>query len=157
MEQLQSTIGSVAREMLKNFTKRDNRNGRQVWDLREYVDWQQHIVMEAYGGRELCPEAYGAVFRILLEIYLARQREEAEEFLREIEPYDNVSELTTWLDSSSENIKYVNRALAENYSTNGITVLGRAHQLYLQDIGRKLIDAIERHIHQPDFQLNSSM
>ncbi len=157
MEQLQSTIGSIAREMLRNFTKKEHSSGRQIWDLREYVDWQHHVVMEAYGDRELCPEAYASVFRVLLEIYVAEYREEAEDFLRDIEPYDTLSELTSWLDSSPENIKYVNRALQENYSTNAMNILARAHQLFLLEVGKNLIQAIERHIQRPVFQPNSMM
>ncbi len=156
MEHLNNTIGSISKEILKNFTKKEGSNGKQIWDLRKDIDWQQHIVMESYGNRTLCPEAYASIFRILLEIYIAESRIEAEEFLQNIEPYDTIPELTTWLDSSPDNIEYLNKALLENDRTNGLEILERAHQLYLKDIGLNLISSIYKHIEQPILQFTAT-
>jgi len=156
MEHLNNTIGSISKEILKNFTKKEGSTGKQIWDLRKDIDWQQHIVMESYGNRTLCPEAYASVFRILLEIYIAESRDEAEEFLQNIEPYDTIPELTAWLDSSPQNIEYLNKALSTDEHTNGLEILECAHRLFLQEIGLSLISSIYRHIEQPVLQFNAT-
>ena len=148
MEHVQVTIGSISREMLKNFSRRQRSNGRQCWDLREDITWQHRIVMAAYNDRILTSEVYSNIFRILMEIYVAENPEQAIEFLQEVEPYDTVSQLTGWLDASPENIKYVNLALQEDSMASGMTILSRAHKLYLKEVGLNLISAIDSHINQ---------
>lgn len=148
MEQFHSTIGSVAREMLQNFTRKDRKNGAPLWDLRENVAWQHRLIMEACGERQLGPEAYSAVFKILLEIYLADNREQAEDFLYDIEPCQDTAELTAWLHASEKHVEYLNRALRGQKSTDARKILAEAHKLYLQDLGVRLIEAIDSYILQ---------
>lgn len=148
MEQFHSTIGSVAREMLNNFTRKDRNDGMPFWDLRENVEWQHRLVVDACGERVLGPEAYSAVFKILLEIYLAENKEQAEDFLYDIDPGSNVSELTAWLHASDKHVDYLNRVLRRGKPADARNLLAEAHKLYLQDLGVRLIEAIDGYILQ---------
>ncbi len=148
MEQYHSTIGSVAREMLQNFTRKETGNGAPFWDLRENVAWQHQLVMDACGERVAGPAVYSAVFKILLEIYLAENKEQAEDFLYEIDPCTEVSELTAWLHISDRNMDYLNRVLYHGKPADARNMLAEAHKLYLQDIGARLIEAIDGYILQ---------
>lgn len=143
MEQLYSSIGSLARQMLGNFTRRTRRDGTPYWDLREDVDWQHQVVMEAWGNRMLCAEAYNTAFKLLLEIYIASNEEEAEEFLYEIEPYSEVRDLTGWLNSAPEHVEYLTEVLQADPPRDGREALARAHWLFLQDAGERLLKAIK--------------
>ena len=140
------TLGSLCRVMLQNYTRHTRQDGRKYWDLREAVDWQHQLVMDAYGERMLCPEAYASVFRILMEIYIAENRAQAEEFLDDIEPYAAAEELSGWLQSSTQNFDYLTRALRERHYRDGAEALARAHQLFLIEIGQNLIEALSRMI-----------
>lgn len=148
MEQYHSTIGSVAREMLQNFTRKETGNGAPFWDLRENVAWQHQLVTDACGERVAGPAEYSAVFKILLEIYLAENKEQAEDFLYEIDPCTEVSELTAWLHASNRNMDYLNRVLYHGKPADARHMLAEAHKLYLQDIGARLIEAIDGYILQ---------
>lgn len=148
MEQYHSTIGSVAREMLQNFTRKETGNGAPFWDLRENVAWQRQLVMDACGERAAGPAVYSAVFKILLEIYLADNKEQAEDFLYEIDPCTEVSELTAWLHTSDRNMDYINRVLYCGKPADARNMLAEAHKLYLQDMGARLIEAIDGYILQ---------
>lgn len=138
------TLGSICRVMLQNYTRHTRQDGRKYWDLREDVDWQHQLVMDACGDRMLSPEAYAGVFRILMEIYIAENRAQAEEFLGDIEPYAGIEDLTGWLHSSAQNLDYLTRALREGYCRDGAEALARAHQLFLIEIGHNLIEALSR-------------
>lgn len=140
------TLGSICRVMLQNYTRHTRQDGRKYWDLREDVDWQHQLVMDAYGDRMLCPEAYASVFRVLMEIYIAENRVQAEEFLDDIEPYAGGDDLTGWLHSSEHNLDYLTRALRERPYRDGAEALSRAHQLFLIEIGQNLIEALSRMI-----------
>ncbi len=146
MEQNHLTVGSISREMLKNFTRKHRSNGRQYWDLREDVDWQHRIVLTANNNRMLSGEVYSNIFRLLMEIYIAENTEQALEFLQNIEPYDTVSHLTGWLDASPENLKYLNQSLDDDFSNNGMKLLAKAHQMYLLELGQNLVHAIDDYI-----------
>jgi len=146
MEQLQSTIGGVARQMLNNFTREEERDGLQFWKLRENVEWPRHLVMAACGDRLDHPQAHEAVFKVLIEISLAENREQAEEFLNDIEPYHNLAELTAWLNGSQKNVEYVTAVLQRGNPSNGMEVLAKAHKLYLQDVGQQIIDALQGYV-----------
>ncbi len=140
------TIGSISREILDNFTKKTLKDGSQFWDFREDIEWQHHIVMDAYGHRMLCPEAYNTIFKILMEVYIADNSEQAEDFLVDIEPHATTSQLTGWLHSASENVEYLSRAMAVVTSNDGTEALAMAHKLFLQEVGASLIQAIKRYI-----------
>ncbi|MCB0263508.1 MAG: hypothetical protein R3C41_01690 [Calditrichia bacterium] len=146
MEQNHLTVGSISREMLKNFTRKHRSNGRQYWDLRDDIDWQHRIVLTANNNRILSAEVYSNIFRLLMEIYIAENIDQALEFLQNIEPYDTVSHLTGWLDASPENLKYLNLSLDDDFSNNGMTLLAKAHQMYLLDLGQNLVHAIDNYI-----------
>lgn len=146
MEQLHSTIGSVARRMLDDFTRYEEQDGSQYWKLREEGEWQHHILMDACEGRIDYPQAYDAVFKVLVEIYLAENREQAEEFLYDIEPYDNLTDLNAWLGASHKNVEYVTAILQRGNPSSGLEVLAKAHKLYLQEVGRRIIDALEEYV-----------
>lgn len=148
MEQFHSTIGSIAREMLQNFTRKDQKDGAPLWDLREHATWQHRLIMEACGEGLLRPETYSAVFKILLEIYLADNKEQAEDFLYDIEPCQDTKELTAWLHASEKHLEYLNRALRSQKSTDAHKILAEAYKLYLQDLGTRLIEAIDGYILQ---------
>lgn len=138
------SLGSICRVMLQNYTRHTRQDGRKYWDLREDVDWQHQLVMDAYGERMLCPEAYASVFKVLMEIYIAENRAQAEEFLGDIEPYAGIDDLTGWLYSSASNLDYLTRALRERHYRDGAEALARAHQLFLIEIGQNLIEALSR-------------
>jgi hypothetical protein len=146
MQQLQETIGGVARQMLDNFTKEEERDGLQFWKLREDVEWTHHLVMTACGDKMSSPQAHEAVFKVLIEISLAENREQAEEFLNDIEPYQNLAELTAWLNGSQQNVEFVTAVLQRGNPSSGMEVLAKAHKLYLQDIGRQIIDALQGYV-----------
>lgn len=142
-QQLSNNIGIVAREFLKNFTKKTRTDGSQFWDLARDIDWQHNLVMEAYGERMLCPEAYCSVFKILVEVFVASNREEAEEFLLDIEPYANISDLTGWLNSDSANIDYLTKVINHHNPADGVSALSIAHRSFLMDVGQKLINGLQ--------------
>ncbi len=144
MQHTNSLISIVSRQMLKNFTKKRN-NGSQYWDLKQDIDWQHNIVMDVYQDRNPSPEVYNAVFKVLLEIYVSENEEQAEEFLYDIEPYTEVSDLTRWLHSSPQNVQYLTIVVQSYQPQNGIQALAKAHQLYLQDVGQHVIEAIKEH------------
>lgn len=146
MQQLQSTIGGVARQMLDNFTREEKRDGLLFWKLREDTEWTHHLVMAACGDKMNSPQAHEAVFKVLIEISLAENREQAEEFLNDIEPYQTIAELTAWLDSSQKNVEFVTVVLQRGNPSSGMEVLAKAHKLYLQDIGRQIIDALQGYV-----------
>ncbi len=155
MEQVQANIGSISRKVLENYTKKDHKDGTQFWDLREDVEWQHHLVMEAYKDRMLCPEAYNTVFKILMEIFIAENEEQAEDFLYDIEPHQDINELTSWLHSSPQNIEYLTAALRENGVSDGVKILAKAHKLFMQEIGNNLIQAISEYLAKNTYLENS--
>lgn len=147
MQQLQlSNIGSISRRFLQNFTKKTHSNGGTFWDLRENIEWQHQLVMEACNNQMLSPEVYSAVFKILIEIYVADNREQAEEFLYDIEPYGELSDLTAWLAAAPENVTYLSTVMREGNAQDAEAALAKAHKRYLVDIGTNLIDALEQYI-----------
>jgi hypothetical protein len=155
MEQTRITIGSISRQILENYTKKDYKDGAQFWDLRDDVEWQHNLVIEAYKDRMLCPEAYNTVFKILIEIFVAENEDEAEDFLDEIEPYEDINDLTSWLHSSTQNIEYLTTALHENGVSDGVKILAKAHKLFLKDIGTNLIRAISEFLAKDAYFENS--
>jgi len=148
MEQVYPTIGSISRQMLSNFTVRERGDGERFWDLREDIDWQHSIVMDAYGRRMLSPEAYATVVKLLVEIYVASNSEEAQEFLNDIEPYRETEELTGWLHASDSNIDYLTRILQHRTYADAEEALADAHKLFLQEVGKSLIASIEEHVNE---------
>lgn len=152
MEQVQVNIGTISRRFLENFTRKDLKDGTKIWDLKEDVEWQHNLVIEAYEDRMLCPEAYNTVFKILMEIFVAENDEQAEDFLYDIEPYNDINDLTSWLHSSTRNIEFLTAALRENGVTDGEKVLEKAHTLFLQEIGFNLIEAIKAYLAKGAYQ-----
>ena len=148
-QQVFTNIGTIAKEFLKNFTRRTRNDGSQFWDLSQDVEWQHNLVMEAYGDRMLCPEAYTTVCKILVEVFVASTPEEAEEFLLDIEPYVNISDLTEWLHSDSANIEYLSEALTSVQPADGVTALSIAHRQFLQDVGFRLLKGLQSRISEP--------
>lgn len=148
MEQLQVTIGSVARQILDSFTRNENPDGSYTWHLREDIERQEYLAKEVLGNVGVQPETQNAVFKVLLEIYLAENTEQAEEFLGDIDPYDNIADLTTWLNASDTHVQYVTKALRKGNVNDGTQVLAKAHKLYLHDIGSKVIEAIQKRVLQ---------
>jgi hypothetical protein len=146
MEQVQVTIGNVARQILGSFTMDENPGSLRSWHLREDMGRQERLVKEVLGSVGVYPETQKAVFKVLLEIYLAENKEQAEEFLDDIEPYDNIADLTAWLNDSESHIRYVTEALQEGNSNEGVQVLAKAHKFYLHHIGRKVIEAIHKRV-----------
>ncbi|MEL6821761.1 MAG: hypothetical protein AAFP70_08380 [Calditrichota bacterium] len=146
MDQVFPTIGSISRQMLSNFTVRERGDGERFWDLREDVDWQHSIVMDAYGRRILSADAYATVVKLLVEIYIASNSEEALEFLNDIEPYREIEELTGWLHAADSNLDYLTRVMLKRQYFDAEEALSDAHCLFLQEIGKNLITAIEEHV-----------
>ena len=146
MEPLHSTIGSLARQMLDDFTRNEEQNGSQYWQLREEAQWQHHLLVDACKGAIETPQACDAVFKVLIEIYLAENREQAEEFLYDIEPYDNLTDLTAWLSASHKNVEYVTAVLRQENPSSGMEVLAKAHKLYLQEIGRRIVKVLQEYV-----------
>lgn len=146
MDQVFPTIGSISRQMLSNFTVRERGDGERFWDLREDVDWQHSIVMDAYGQRILSADAYATVVKLLVEIYIASNTQEAQEFLNDIEPYREIEELTGWLHAADSNLNYLTRVMQQRQYIDAEEALADAHCLFLREIGKNLISAIEEHV-----------
>ena len=148
MEHASLTIGDVSRQMLFNFTRKRRENGSTMWDLRPDADWQHRLVMETYQNPMPSEENYTAIFRILMEIHIADNQQEAMEFLEQIEPYEDVSDLTAWLNASKQHVRYLDAVLTEEEPGDAIRALATAHQRYLQDLGTKLIRRLHTYVQQ---------
>ena len=157
MEQLQTTrinIGSLSRQILQNFTQKERKDGSTFWDLRNDIEWQHQLAIEACEQSMLSPESYATIFKILIEIYVAENREQAEDFLYDIEPYAEVADLTAWLNAAPENVDYLTEAICQGTAKNGVEALAKAHKLFLIDIGMNLIEALAQHVAKEAASLN---
>ncbi len=144
------SIGHVAQQLLNNFVKEKRQVGPDYWIFQSSEDWQHRIIADIWDSPILSPEIYSAVFRILLEIFVAENEDQAEEFLWEIEPAVSDAELTGWLNASPQHIHYLTIALRENNVKDGGDVLRKAYRLFLLDIGKNLIRNISRFLTQQE-------
>lgn len=144
------TIGQVAQQLLNNFVKEKHQDGPAHWIFQSTADWQHRIIADIWDSPILSPDVYSAVFRVLLEIYVAENEDQAEEFLWEIEPAISDAELTGWLNASPRHIHYLTIALRENNVKDGGDVLRKAYRLFLLDIGMNLIHNIGRFLTQQE-------
>ncbi len=148
MEHEVLTIGQVAQQLLNNFVKEKRQEGPDYWVFQSSADWQHRIIEDISDSPILCPDIYSAVFRVLLEIFVADNEEQAEEFLWDIEPDISEVELTSWLNASPRHIHYLTIALRENNVKDGGDILRKAYRLFLIDIGMNLINNISRFLSQ---------
>lgn len=146
MHQDLPTIGGVAREMLENFTQKTRPDGTVFWDFRDDVEWQYRILSSAMQAAEVPGSVNSAVFHVLMEIYVAENVEQAEDFLADIAPYATPDELTNWLNSDTRHLEYVTEILKHKIVKDGETLLAYANRLFLKRIGSRLISAIDRYL-----------
>lgn len=146
MQQDLPTIGGVAREMLESFTRRTRSDGSSAWSFRDDIEWQHRILSRALKCSELPECCSEAVFYVLMEIYVAENVEQAEDFLSDITPYQSLDKLTSWLNADPANLDYVTQVLQEKAINDGKMLLAQANLLFLKNIGTRVITAIEDYI-----------
>ncbi|RMG25834.1 MAG: hypothetical protein D6732_21975 [Methanobacteriota archaeon] len=150
MEQQVLSIGDVARQLLNRFYKTSREDGSEVWLFQSDEDWQHQIIADVSDSPLQSPEQYSAIFRVLLEIFVAENQEQAEEFLLEMEPMVTPGELTAWLHASTSNLHYLTLALHKNNVKEAEDLLLGAYKIYLQNIGENIIRNINIYLNKKE-------
>lgn len=147
MEKLK-TIQSVAKEISDNIVWAKRDNGQDYCYLKKDFEWQSAIMREAHLDRLPSDDVYDRIDTILdklSDLDEEATQDDCYEAIQEIEPDCYTSDLTKWLNSNNENVYYLGEALDIGIN-DGFQLLAYAQQLYIQEIGNNLINAIQEYI-----------